>query len=322
MNRPERQHAPRNYFSRREQWRVLLLVGALGVVLFLAREIRDGPTIGQALQAMFGLPEEDEIPRDADIDTRLQRHDAEGGIPGTFFSPREVQPLPELSDEYFPGVNPAYLESVRDDTFFRATEHDAWFHLLRLLDEADPVELAAASKGRVSFVQLFQQSSDYRGHVVRLRGTVRRAFPLQPPKNDYGIEQYYQLWLFPNDNPSSPVVLFCLNLPEGFPTGMTLVERAEVVGFYFKRLAYEAADTLRTAPTVLARGIQWKPAPAPAPVGPPEPGSPWTVFGVALVFSAALAAYVYWRTRSGRVRPDRPFTANSPFEVNRKDQRS
>lgn len=322
MDRLQRQRTPRNYLSRREQWRVLVMVAALGAVVLLAREVRHGPTIGNALEAMFGLPEEDEIPRDGEVDTRLKQREAEDEIPGAFFSPREVGPLTEASEEYFPGVNPEYLAAVRDDTFFRAAEHDAWFHLLELLGEVEPGELAAASKGRVSFVQLFQQSNDYRGHVVRLRGIVRRAFPLQPPSNEYGIEQYYQLWFFPDDNPSSPVVLFCLELPDEFPTGMTLVERAEVVGFYFKRLAYEAADTLRTAPTVLARGVRWEPAPAADPVGPPDPGSPWGVFGAALVFSAALATYVYWRTRSGRMQRDRPFTAPRPFEVDHKDQQT
>lgn len=297
---------------------MLLMVAALGLVLLVAREIRHGPTIGRALEAMFGLPAEDEIPREVGVDTRLQ----EGGIdeiPGTFVSPREVEPPADSSGDYFPGVNPEHLATVRDDTFFRAAEHDAWFHLLQLLGETEPAKLQEASRGRVSFVQLFQQSGDYRGHVIRLRGTVRRAFPLRPPKNDYGIERYYQLWLFPDDNPSSPVILYCLELPEEFPTGMTLVERAEVVGFYFKRLAYESADTLRTAPTVLARNIRWQRAPAAGPIEPSDPGSPWTILAVAALFSAGLATYIYWRTRPARTNAERPDTLVGLPETNNKD---
>jgi len=270
---------------------------ALGLVLLLAREVRQGPQIGAALQALFGNASEREIPLGADIDTRLRVSRAGDDIPGTFFSPLEVQPSAELPNDYFPGVQPTQLDVVRDDTFFRAVEHDGWFHLLRILDEAEAAQVEEACEGRTSFVQLFQQSDDYRGRIVRLKGTVRRAFPLRPPKNDYGIDRYYQLWLFPDDNPSSPIILFCLDLPAGFPTGMTLVERAEVVGFYFKRLAYEAADTLRTAPTVLASSIHWRRAPLKNPMEPSDPGSPWTVLGTALLFSAALATYVYWRTR-------------------------
>ncbi len=307
VSRFEQQRPPRNYLARREQWRVLLMVAALGLVLLLAREIRQGMTIGRALQAMFGAAEEDEIPREGGVDTRLMDPQEEDLIPGTFRSPREVKPTAtERTDEFFPGVKPGYLDQIRDDSFFRAAEHDGWFHLLRILAEAEPAELEEASIGRVSFAQLFRQSSDYRGRVVRLRGTVRGAFPIRSPKNDYGIDRYYQLWLFPDDNPSTPVVLFCLELPEEFPTGMDLVERAEAIGFYFKRLAYEATDTLRTAPAVLARGIDWKRTPPIAPVEPPAPGSPWTVFGTALAFSAVMATYVYWRTRPARAAPDRP----------------
>lgn len=307
MNRSNRPPTPRNYLARREQWRLLLLVATLGLVIFLAREVRHGPTIGRALEAMFSPARRDEIPRDAEVDTRLQDRQGEGAIPGTFLSPRVVRPTEASDGEYFSGVNPAYLEQVRDDTFFRgAAEHDGWFHLLRILAKAEPDELEKASKGRVSFVQLFRQSKDYRGHLVRLRGTVRGAFPLRPPKNDYGIERYHQVWLFPDDNPSMPVVLFCLELPDGFPTGMELEERAEVVGFFFKRLAYEATDTLRTAPALLARGIRWQPAPPAPAVEPADPGSPWVVLGVALAFSAILAGYVYWRTRPARAAPEPP----------------
>ncbi len=305
MNRTNRPPTSRNYLARREQWRLLLMVATLGLVIFLAREVRHGPTIGRALEAMFSPARQDEIPRDAEVDTRLQNRQGENAIPGTFLSPREVQPAEEPEGEYFPGVKPAYLAPVRDDTFFRgAAEHDGWFHLLRILAEAEPDELEQASKGRVSFVQLFRQSKDYRGQLVRLRGTVRGAFPLRPPKNDYGIDRYYQVWLFPDDNPSMPVVFFCLELPDEFPTGMELEERAEVVGFFFKRLAYEATDTLRTAPALLARGIRWKPAPPAPAVEPADPGSPWTVLGAALAFSAILAGYVYWRTRPARTEPE------------------
>ncbi len=308
MDKFQRRRAPRDYLARREQWRLLFFVMALGLLAFLAREIRHGAGLGRALQGIFSRAAEDDIPRGEEVDTRLKPPNQDEGIPGVFRSPRDVEPPTEPRDEYFPGLKAAYLDTVRDDTFFRAADHDGWFHLLDILSSAEPAELEDASRGRVSFAQLFQQSADYRGHVVRLQGTVRRAFPLRPPKNDYGIDRYYQLWLFPDDNPSLPVILFCLELPEGFPTGMTLVERAAVVGFYFKRLAYEASDTLRTAPTVLARGIRWQKAAPAAPIGPPEPGSPWSVFAVAALFSAILAAYIYWRTRLTRPSPARSAT--------------
>jgi len=283
----------RNFLARREQRRLLLLIVGLGAVLLVGWELRRDPAFLSGLEALFGP----RPVRDAPIDTRLQALNDDGSPPDAIFMPRQVDPPEDTTGDYFPGVRPGYLEKVQDDTFFRSQETDAFYHLLAILQETDTKQLTDASAGRASFAQLFQQSADYRGQLVSLAGVARRANPLDAPKNDYGIEEYWRIWLSPEDNPSSPIILYCLELPDDFPTGMDIRQPVEATGFYFKRLAYEASDTLRTAPTVLVKTLGWTPPP------PEEPGVTlpfWAIGLIGLGISAVVVALIYVKTRPTR----------------------
>jgi hypothetical protein len=77
-----------------------------------------------------------------------------------------------------------------------------------------------------------------------MRGTFRRLERLTPPPNDYGIEDYWQGWMEPAGGPASPVVVQCLTIPEGMPSGMRIDEPVDVTGYFFKNYAYNASDNL------------------------------------------------------------------------------
>ena len=280
---------------------MLLLVMSLGLVVVLMIEARD-----PAHFAWFAVLTDEPMP----IDNRLTPLRAENEIPGTFVSPREVEAEEDTTGRYFPGVKPKYFESIRDDTTFRYQERKAWFNLLEVLDRNDEATLRKASTGRVAFAQLFKQSDDYRGELVTLLGSIRRAHrlsvpklsvpKLNAPKNEYGIAQYYRMWLWTDDNRTSPMVIYCLYLPEGFPTGMDVSEEVEITGFFFKRWAYQAKDSLRTAPTVLARTVHWHKATPIAASAPMDLVTLAWIVVVAAVFSLLAVIYVFTRTGPGR----------------------
>ena len=129
---------PRNYLSRRQQWRLLLLVMSLGLVLLLMSEARDptnwawvaGPGEGGNASSWTLAP--------AGSAGRSTGEESVGG--------------------YFPGVKPGYFDDVRDDTLLRSQEHDAWFHLFEILETTDEAELWRESIGPVTYRQLFRQS--------------------------------------------------------------------------------------------------------------------------------------------------------------------
>jgi len=251
--------SPRNYLARREQRRLFMLVMTLGLVAVLMNEASKP----DRWYWIWGgnPPTNDSILRGTEqpVDTRL----AEARIstePGTFVAarPAVARQLPDKS--YFGGVRPELLADIRDDAVFVSGDHAGFFHLLNILRQADPAQIAAASTGEVSFVQIFKQPAEYRGQLVTLRGTLRRATWRDAPQNDDGIEGYFHTVLQPRERPENPVVIYCLELPDGFPTGEEIrVDHVTVTGFFFKRWAYRAGDGIRTAPLLLARGITWQP---------------------------------------------------------------
>ena len=303
---------PRNYLARRQQWRLLILVMLLGLVVMAAVKARDADNyrwffaLGGAGSAR---PSDDPGEAPVSVDTRVHRVTQAEITPGTFISPGATVHSEEASSRYFPGVKASYLLSIRDDSPFGSDERDAWFHLFELLGKTDPAEIRAASTGRVTFIQLFRQPDDYRGELVTVRGTLVRAHRLAAPDNDHEIDGYYQTWIRPADNRHYPMVAYVLELPDRFPTGMEVSAEVEITGFFFKRWAYQAQDTLRSAPVVLARSVEWKEPAAPVLEKDLGPTSILlAIFGSAL-FAVLIAWLAYHRTTGHRPsRPDLPPT--------------
>ena len=293
---------PRNYFSRRQQWRLLILVMLLGLVVMAAVKARDADNY-RWFFALGGTGSvrsaEDPGEAPVSVDTRVHPASQVDKVPGTFISPGTTEHSEETSSRYFPGVKTSYLSSIRDDSPFGSDERDAWFHLFDLLGKTDPAELRAASTGRVTFIQLFRQPDEYRGELVTIRGTIVRARRLAAPDNDRDIDGYYQTWIRPADNRHYPMVAYLLELPDGFPTGMEISAEVEITGFFFKRWAYQAQDTLRSAPVVLARSVVWKEPPSPVlEEGIGLASIVWAIVGSALF--AVLVAWLAYHRTTGR----------------------
>jgi hypothetical protein len=203
-----------------------------------------------------------------------------------------------------------FLEAVVDNTVFRPGESDAWFRLLEQADRATDYELSAAAEP-ATFLQLYQQPEAYRGRPVTVRGTVRLVQHYPAPENLYGIHEYYALWLIPPGT-SSPVVVYCLRLPEGFPqphatrgARQSWNEDVEVSGYFFKRWAYRAVDRTRLAPLVLAKAPRWERRAAAGVARRTEmsTGMAIAVVGGTLLFAVAVVLVVYVQgQRSARMR--------------------
>jgi hypothetical protein len=317
-----RRAAPPDYFRRGEQWRLMLalvIVAGLPLAAFEvynwslrpAAGLAGGPPLTAAEVAQSDPDTLLRSPPDAHGPDEVDRFVAPGdgppgGDPGGAAidpaAPRQAIDPAAPRQAYYPGVRAEYLAQVQDNTVFRSDERDAWYHLLAILDRAELPALEAASEGRVGFVQLFQQPASYRGRLVTIRGTVRRAHRLIAPKNEYGIESYYQCWLEPAGGPSSPLVVYVLDMPAGFPAGMQISEEVEYTGFSYKRWAYQAGDGTRTTPVILAKIGRWAPAP---PVRTPldYPVLLAAAVAVAALLGVALAVFVY---RQSQVRPAVP----------------
>jgi len=159
------------------------------------------------------------------------------------------EPLPAVLEEL--SASPASLGRVRDATFFRQADEDAWLESLLTLQGYEGRRLPPPQE--VGFTEIFGQPKSFRGRSVRMRGTLRRVEKLRAPDNNYSIEDYWQGWLEPAGGPASPVIVHLLELPDGMATGLEIQEPVVIEGCFFKNMAYRAADGVRVAPLLLAR---------------------------------------------------------------------
>ena len=253
--------------GRQTQRRLLVLILMLGIVLILMDRARD-PAIRRGLSRLLSPPQG---PGGA-IDLHLTA--VQPGRPEQI-SPR--QPVHPAGG--FRGGPRRHPVDTRRAGLFAPPVGHSQSH--RLGDARPSVARAGELRPVVPPAEPVPRPAGHR---------LGRRPPCQPVEllpNEYGIKQYYQVWLWPSDNPSAPMVVYCLRLPQGFPTGMELAEPADVTGYFFKRWAYQANDALRAAPELLARTLQWEQRPV---MTPPQPVETWPI--PLVVGAAALAALV------------------------------
>lgn len=274
MNPPSPNPSPRNFLARREQVRLLALVFSLGLIIVLMSEAAkpknwywlwggNPPQAAPAHNDGPAPPDENET-----VDTRLRPE------PETFDPDHPVVEAPAATAEedpwsapegvvyaenLMPGVRRADLETIRDDAAFNREENEIFYRWLVQSGRLGADRLAEKTLGPTTHLQLYKQSNVYRGRVVSLKGTIRRALRVHANENDLGVDTYYQLWLQPDDRPTLPIVVYTQHLPEGFPVGTEVSEAATLVGVPFKRWPYMARDTMRLAPLIVAPTIAWQP---------------------------------------------------------------
>lgn len=137
-----------------------------------------------------------------------------------------------------------------------------YFHFLDKARQVRPEQLIADGRRDLTFSHLYKDPrkdpAKYRGQLVSLRGTVRRALAFDIDENAYGLKKRYELWLFTEDSGKFPWVVELTDLPEGFPLGTEIQEKVETAGYFLKLWAYRAQDGFRSAPLILGHGLTWE----------------------------------------------------------------
>lgn len=177
-------------------------------------------------------------------------------------------------------INPALIHSVRDNTVgLQPEDRDAYFLILdyadRLSDRQvqrlaldyreerrrlEPALQARGTKEFPAFADLFMHPTAYRGRPVTLHGHLRKLTQFDPGDNLSGIGTVYEGWMYTADSQTNPAVIVFLDKPAGLPLGGDLTEEISVSGYFLKMYGYDAQDTLRRAPLILAGSVQWFPA--------------------------------------------------------------
>jgi hypothetical protein len=220
------------------------------------------------------------------------------------------------------------LKAVQDNTPTRNSEREIWFRLLGKLQKRTAEELRRSSAGPISYAQLFKQSASYRGKLTTVRGTAADVYWVQAPANAYGIKRYWVYWLRPEGGANSPILVYALDKPKGFPSvdaselghkKMPSLEDVEFTGFFFKRYAYQGQGGIYTAPMLLAREPVWIQSGFGSRMELPSPVTFLAVVAGLAVLATGLAVWVYYQYRPGRIREiDLPQTVfpNSAHDEN------
>ena len=210
-----------------------------------------------------------------------------------------------------PAAGSAGWSVVKDDTLgVRPEEAGLYARVLADLAAADPSalkrEAAAFLAGRDTpearagnvFADVFRHPDAYRGKPVTLTGHARvvREFPGPDDMAAGGGEppMLVEAWVFPADSGGNPAVVVVSAAP-GVPRGNDLLVPVTVTGRFFKKYGYEAHDTTRTAPMLLAGTIERLPEPA---AGGATPAVLAAAAGVTLL--GLSAGWWAWRGRPKR----------------------
>lgn len=286
---------PRNYFARKEQYRLLILCSMMMVVLFMMNEARkpatwkwmwsDEPTIAQPAE-----------PIDTRLEVPVRALPSDGFTAAGSVSKDKVNVA-----NYLPGISIELIAPIKDNTVMRVVENDAWLAMLKILKEKPQDEIVTLTTGAVSFAQLFRQTDFYRGQLVTVKGTVHRVEPIQARDNELDIDQLFRWIVDPAGGSNSPIVVYSIEKPDALKLGDDIREEVEFTGFCFKRWAYAAGDGTRIAPLILAKTASWEPPPPITPVAlPPTLVVASIVVGIGAL--AAIIALAVYRTSN----PNRP----------------
>lgn len=284
-----------------------------------------------ALASLANVPEDDRGPwlrvinlLEADWST-ITRPALQAVTYGEPLGDAEREPLARLQSV----LDEVAFAAVRDDTVpNRPPERFTWFRLFEALGGADPTDLRKLSRGTVGYVQLLKQPQDYRGQIVTIKGTIELGYRVPAFENVEGIKQYYIFWLRPVGGDDSPIVIYSLETPEGFPPVLDKNEKnqsanrlkvpVEIDGYMFKRMAYLSKNGTLSTPLVLARAPILVNAPSQVAELPRSQGVAygtlaWIVAGTA-GFGVSVALFAYFTTRNPRRRRE-PLEEPTPEDL-------
>lgn len=278
----------------RDRWRLWLLFGSACLIVFTIRTLRE-PETAARIDRVF-------IQHAASHDTQPTIREALDAEPqgADMGSPPEEIATGQTENNRAPHESRFDMSAVRDNTFFRPEESDAWFAVWAWLADSPPGPPGSRSLEEISYAQLIDQPDIYRGEVITIRGTAHREELLDAPANNLGIEQYHRLVLRPKGGRVWPMVVYSRQLPPDFPRGEDIRADVEVTGVFFKNWSYAWEGGLGLAPVVLASTVGWQPPVVVAPVRTQV--SVRTVLTV-VIAGTAIAAWVGWWAWKGSRRP-------------------
>ncbi|MEZ6145021.1 MAG: hypothetical protein R3B91_06230 [Planctomycetaceae bacterium] len=263
-------HRPTPYLNRRDQYRLLTLLGLLCVMMVAIK------WAAQPSSWHWLVPPErqsaGDIPELKEIDFRVKAQD-QSALPPDAFRIVELDEQgedgPEGSEAPSTEVDvPADLLSpIEDNTVgLRRKELPAYELMLSRVDELTEHEATEAAQDDVAFTVLMLQSENYRGKLITVRGDLRRLTEFPAPK-DSGFDILYEGWLFTRDSGTNPYRIVFTQRPVDVPLSESINPPVQVAvtGYFFKRYGYASQGGQHVAPLLIAKNPRIIPTVSPVP---------------------------------------------------------
>ena len=281
-----------------------MLLGALGLVILAMKHLQKPSTIHQ-IDRVFSP----QLETSQSASPEVIYLDSEGSVQFSAAETNEknLSSMEVVSSEKFPSdsLDIPGLSQVKDKTYFRPAEQQAWFHLIGRLQETSAKDLAKDSLGEISLAQLLKQPDEYRGRVISLLGTALREEIANPGENSLGLESYHRLWIQPLGGGNIPFVVYCLTLPESFPRGDKIKAPLNLSGYFFKNWSYSWDEGLALAPILVTKTINWQPPSLGNPSNQTDKGN----LAIAIVAASIISLLFAWLAYKNTQRPNRNSSA-------------
>lgn len=282
MRTPDEQR-PAPYLNRRDQYRMLAMVGMLCLIV-AAYKVAAKPEswhwlIPPTPPSADGTSVSDagEQPPLKELDFGVRTNADDPLPPGAFRSERVATKAVAANDAdsnvrdaaLDPSIDTSHptqlpeglFDAVKDNTLgIRRSEGDAYGHLLVKAAHFTEQQLEQAARNDVAFTVLMLESDDYRGDLITISGALRRLTPFPVGESTPGIDQLFEGWVFTLDSGTHPYRIVCTEVPAGLTVGERIEPQpVQVTGYFLKRQGYAAAGGQHVAPLLLAKTIRWTP---------------------------------------------------------------
>ena len=197
----------------------------------------------------------------------------------------------------------AAVRRCSDGATWRSNDLDGFY---ALICEANSVDGRGA--GATGVTPLLQQPDVFRGTVVRINAMVARSELVDTAENAFGVNQYWRLWVVPNDGSRRLIEFITADVTPAIaaldPTGTEKKgPKVSLVGRYLKRRSYAGTAQAELAPVVIGRILNRTVLVQPNDIDQAQPADGRTpsmalAIGGATVLGIALAALAMWRARS------------------------
>jgi hypothetical protein len=212
--------------------------------------------------------------------------------------------LPELPSASGPREVPVDLErlhSIQDNAVeIRPQEAESLYYLLEHAAHVPLDLLRTAGDSRVARESLLHAPDFYRGKPILLEGEIRRLLPQDATPNVHAIDSYFDAWIFPTASANVPWRVLAMEADVRIPRQETIRESVSVrlSGYFFKIQGYAANSGLMVTPVLVARKIELIP---PRPENPlvAESGAPWKWLFAVFCFIFVTAIWSVLRSRKG-----------------------